>query len=135
MNKHFWGRTVIYGILQWIILNAALFVISLIIGVKEGDEMVAPPAWGFVILAVFMAVVANLFVRSMKLTSQQDATATGIIWSCMTLAFMAFITIANGTQGRIFSNWGVYAVFVSQMVGTILMTTKPPGQPPPDHPW
>lgn len=135
MLKRYWVRAAVYGILQWFILNAVLFMISLLMSVNEGTEMLAPPAWGFLVLAAVMAVVSNLFVRSMKLATQQQATRTGLAWSCMTLAFMAVTTIANGTQGVIFGNWGVYAVFISQTVGTILMTTKPPDQPPDVHPW
>lgn len=129
MQKKFLIRLVVYGIVQWIILNVVLFVVSLIYGIVQKTEMGAPPALGFVVLAVVLAGVSYLFVQLLHPSNRQQAIMAGVVWSGMTIIFMAVLTIANGTQGIIFGNWGIYTVFMSQIVGTLFFKNAAPTQP------
>lgn len=130
MQKRFLVKVIVFGALQWVILLAALFAISLALGIKEGEEMGAPPPWGFVVLAIIMVGVSYGFVRKLKLENRRTAVVAGCIWSGMTIVFMALTTVANGTQATIFGNWGIYPLFIGQAVGAMFGLSRPTGQPP-----
>lgn len=130
MNKRYLIKIMAFGLLQWVIFNLALFVASLIIGIKEGAEMTAPPPLGFVIVAMVMTASAYLFARQLRTTSQRQIVQASIIWVAMTIIFLGVTCIANGTQSLIFGNWGIYTVFVGQFAGPFLLKQISANLPP-----
>lgn len=124
MTKKSIFKLVVYGLLQWFILMMAIFVISLIYGVKGDAEMTTPPPLGFVLVAVIMVGVSYAFGRWLKPTSRKQVVIAGLIWSGMTTLFMLVTVFANGTQGVILGNWGSYLMFVAQVIGSLFVGVK-----------
>ncbi len=133
MNKRTTVKIIVFGLIQWFILLAAIFVASLIFSVKEGAEMTAPPTLGFVIVALVMVGVSWAFARRLKLASRKLVIIAGLIWSAMTTVFLLVTVLANGTQDVFFNGWGAYLLFFSQAIGAMLVSTnqKVVGSPSP----
>ncbi|MEK7537737.1 MAG: hypothetical protein AAB619_02055 [Patescibacteria group bacterium] len=117
-------KLVVFGLVQWFLLMIAIFVISLIYGIKESAEMTAPPSLGFAIAAVIMVGVAYAFARWLKPASRKQAIIAGLMWSVMTTVFWLVTVFANSTQDVIFKGWGVYLLFVAQVIGTMFVSVK-----------
>ena len=130
MNKRYLGKLIAYGLFQWIIFNLALFVAAMIFDVIRTTDMTAPPPLGLVIVAIVMTAVAYVFARQLKPTSRPQVLQAGIVWTAMTIIFLVVTCVANDTQSVIFGNWGVYAVFVGQLVGTLLLKPRGVTVPP-----
>lgn len=124
MTKQTLYKLIGLGLLQWFLLMVTIFVISLIYGVKEQAEMSAPPLLGYIITAVILAVIAYVCGRWLKVASRRQAIMAGLFWSILTTAFWLITVFGNGTQETIFSTWGVYLLFVAQLVGTLFVRAK-----------
>jgi len=124
MNKQSIIKIIVFGLLQWFILMISIFVISLIYGIKEGVEMTAPPPLGFAIVAVVMVFVSYALGRWYKPASRKQAIIAGLIWSGMTTVFMLVTVFGNGTQDVFFNGWGVYLIFVAQVIGAMFVSVK-----------
>ncbi len=124
MNKQTIIKLIVFGVLQWICLNIALFVVSLLFGVKDDAEMTAPPTLGFVIVAVLLVGISFAFARWLKPASRKQSMIAGLLWSGMTTVFLLATVFANDTQGVFFNGWGVYSIFVAQAIGAMLFSPK-----------
>ncbi|MFA6197832.1 MAG: hypothetical protein WC734_01590 [Patescibacteria group bacterium] len=124
MNKQALYKLIGLGLFQWLLLMITIFVISLIYGVNEQAEMSAPPLLGYIIAAVILAVLAYACGRWLKPARRSQAIQAGLFWSILTTAFWLITVFGNGTQETIFSNWGVYLLFIAQLVGTLFVRAK-----------
>ncbi|MFH0852816.1 MAG: hypothetical protein V1853_00185 [bacterium] len=124
MTKQSLFKFIIYGILQWVLLMFIIFVISLIYGVKEGAEMTVPPALGLAGVAVILGIIAYAFGRQLKPSSRKQVIIAGLVWSGITTMFMSVTALGNDTQGVVFGNWGMYLLFVAQIIGTMFVRVK-----------
>lgn len=120
MNFRSFIKLFIYGLVQWFALLLCIFLISLIVGVKEGAEMSAPPPFGLLGVAVIMVAVSYFIARRLKFSSQKQALYAGLVWSGLTIAFMLATVFMNDTQDVILGSWGIYFVFIAQLVGALL---------------
>lgn len=124
MNKQLFIKLIVFGIVQWFALNIIIFVVSLVIGVKDRTEMGAPPALGFVGVAAIMIIISYFFGKQLKLASRKQAIIAGLFWSGITTVFMLVTVFVNSTQEVILGNWGIYLVLVAQAIGTIFISIK-----------
>ncbi|MFA5070620.1 MAG: hypothetical protein WC528_05050 [Patescibacteria group bacterium] len=124
MNKIFIIKIFAFGLLQWFLLMIAIFIISLIYGVKEGAEMTAPPPLGMAIVVGFLIIISYAFGRWLKPVSRKQAVIAGLLWSGMTTVFMVVMLLVNGTQGIFLASWVAYLLFIAQAVGSMLVGVK-----------
>jgi len=124
MNKQLAAKIIVFGLVQWFVLMVAIFVISLIYGIKEHAEMTAPPPLGMAIVAVIMVVVAYAFGRWCKPARRKQAVIAGLIWSGMTTVFMLVTLFANGTQGVFLASWVAYLLFIAQAIGALFVSVQ-----------
>lgn len=126
MNKQTLFKLLVYGVLQWVLLNIVIFVISLVAGVKDDAEMTAPPPLGFVIVAVIMVLMAYFFARRLEPVSRKQAVMIGLFWSGLTTLFMLVTLFANDTRNIFLSSWTAYLIFIAQVIGAAFVGVKNP---------
>lgn len=124
MTKKSTFKLVVYGLLQWFILNITIFVASLIFGINRKAEMTTPPPLGFALVAVIMVGVSYAFGRWLKPTSRKQVVIAGLVWSGMTTVFMLVTVFGNGTQGVILGHWASYLMFIAQVIGSLFVGVK-----------